>query len=72
MPIKQSMTYEQFLQKFANTRIDDRSIKVNDPLTLNDIYDQVSKLEDTMRPYSIKQQRLIDLAEWHWIKKEEK
>ena len=68
------MRIESFLQKYANTPLSERHTLIkmseSDPLTLDEIYVRVKKLDDEMRPQRIEMQRLIDRAQWYWINKE--
>lgn len=67
-----NMKVEKFLLKFANTRLGDRFklIKMSEfeAITLNEIYDRVSRLNEEMRPKRIEQNKLIKMAEDFWDK----
>lgn len=55
--------------RYANTPIDKRLVVLNfaesGMMTLKDIYDQVTGLEDRIRPAKSQQQHLMDMAEKH-------
>jgi hypothetical protein len=60
------MRLHEFYLQFYNTPIKDR-FKVLDfnelgIMTLNTLYEEVSKIEDKIRPDKIRQQKLIDNA----------
>ena len=60
-----------FYQKFANTPISDRFTPLNfneaGMMTLNELYDRLHKLDDQIRPYILKQQKLLRLADDYYI-----
>ena len=60
------MKTHEFFHKYANTPLKDRTklIKMSksNPLTLNDIFIRVKKLEDKIRPDIIERDKLIKLA----------
>jgi hypothetical protein len=65
------MKIEMFYQKFANTPLSDRFsvIDFNEGgmKTLNDIYQQLKKYDEAIRPFLLKQERLLKLADKYYI-----
>lgn len=57
------MTVEQFFAKYANTPLNKRFIDINNGISLDMIFKRVQKLEETMRPMRIEEDRLIKIAE---------
>ena len=64
------MKIHEFYKKYANTPISDRSKPLNfnkaGLMTLWDIYKEVKKLEDEMRPHRIELEKHLDLADEYY------
>lgn len=59
------MTPEHFFQKFAGTPLGDRLLAYSNekPYNLTEIYEQMKRLSDRIRPLALEQGRLGRLAE---------
>jgi len=59
------MRKHEFYEKYANTPIENRFIIINIAefglLTLNDIYKEIKKIDEQIRPLEIRRQKLLDI-----------
>lgn len=69
------MKLHEFHQKYANTPLKERfnvlDFKELGMMTLNDVYQEVKKIEDKIRPDEIRIGKLLSAVEWYLIQKEE-
>lgn len=61
------MKIHEFFQKYSNTPLDNRfnivSIADLGLMTLSDVYKELSAIEDEIRPYVIREQKLLQVIE---------
>ena len=67
-----TMELHTFFQKYANTPLDKRDIPIGHTrpffsqariTTLNDVYTELKKIQEQKRPYILKEENLLKLAE---------